>query len=127
MRTLKIIFILLALIPITSFSHAIIKPQLIFKVSSETFILDNTNIKDAQLEKEKDGTYALSLTISATAAKQLSKLCNDNIRKTLYLYFGKDQLISRSIIQSTLGEKLLILHFPEKEANELINSLQKNH
>jgi preprotein translocase subunit SecD len=128
MRTFKnVVFaFFLTLLPLACFSGMLDKPQLVFKVNSENLVWDHTNIKGAELIKNEDGSYDLKIRLAPEAAKQLTQLSSANMEKTMFLFYGRDKFISKATIRSPLGDELQIAHFPEKEGNDLINSLKNN-
>src|SRR5579862_2833977 len=116
MRVVKnLLFVLcFILFPILCFSHTM-KPYLLFKVSSESLVLDNTNIKDAHMVKNDDGSYSLDIELTAKAAKQIDNISAANTGKIMSIFYGSDKLIFKASIQSSLGSQFQISHFPEKE------------
>lgn len=128
MRIIKkfILTFFVILFPIVCFSNTIDKPYLVFKVNSESLVIDNTNIKGAKMAENDDGTYSLSIVLMPSAAEQFTKITAANIGKKMSLFYGSDKLISQATIQSALGSELLIANFPEKEGKALIDSLKNN-
>lgn len=101
-------------------------PRLLFKINTESLVLDKANIKSARLIKHDDGFYGLDLELTEKGAKELTRITSSNIGKVMSVFYNNDQLISQATIQSALGDKVLIARFPEKEGNELIGSLITN-
>lgn len=124
-KKLSFIFFMI-LFPIVCFSHVSYKPHLIFKVNSEKLVLDNTNIKSAEIVKNDDGSYGLDIKLTSDAAKKLASITAANIGKKMSLYYGDDKLISQATIQGSLGSDFQIAHISEKEAKALIDSLKNN-
>lgn len=128
MRIFKNLFFVFfaILFPIVCFSHTIDKPYLVIKINTESLVLDNTNIKGAHMVENDNGSYNLDVALTSHAANQLYHLSEVNKGKTMSIFYGADKLVSKAIIQTSLGSEFQISAFPQKEGRDLINSLKNN-
>lgn len=125
-RFKKVLFVFFSILfPIVCFAKAINQPHLVVKVDNQSLVFDKSNINNAHMIKNDDGSYSLDIVLTDNAAKQLTNLTKVNMGKVMSISYGQDQLVSKVTIQTPLGGAFQIAHFPEKEGNDLIDSLKQ--
>jgi preprotein translocase subunit SecD len=93
------------------------------QVIQDKIIFDYSTVKSASLI-EQDGVFkGLFLELKASAANSFQAMTTANIGKHLDIVFNK-KIVASSVIQTSLGEKILITGVTKEDAQAFINMLR---
>jgi len=98
-------------------------PPLVMEFVQDQFPLDQTTIKRASIQEE-DGVYkGLLVEFKQAAVTRLAQITSNAKGKTLNLVINKE-IVASSVVQTTLGSKLLISSLSKSQALTVIQRLK---
>lgn len=92
-----------------------------FSIIKQQLVLQKKDIQSITLIQNSQA-HGVNITLTSAAAKKLSQLTGENIKKQLQISVG-DHIISQPVIQSKLGANFQLTTKSEKIADKIYKAL----
>ncbi len=121
-RLIAVLAVFLTFFTTESFANS----SLTFYIIQDQLVLDNSSVKSATINEEKNGVYhGLNIELKPSATKYLNRISAAAIGKSIALILNT-KIINMATIQSELGSSFIITGITKEDAQQFINSLKKN-
>lgn len=98
---------------------------LTFQVIQNEMIFDNANIKSASLIQNNGVFNGLEIELKAQAAEEMARVTKASLGKKITILLNK-RVVAQVMLQTPLGNKLLITGITKYEAEAFLNLLHLN-
>lgn|SRR3990167_6289797 len=98
---------------------------LLFEVVQDSFVFDNITVKDASLVENEGVFRGLQIEIKKSSRDTFQRLVKSGIGKRVQIVLNKN-IVTSTVVQSSLGNNLLITGLTRGEAQGFINTLKAN-
>ncbi|MCH9756165.1 MAG: hypothetical protein K0U37_03095 [Gammaproteobacteria bacterium] len=112
----------------TTTEEAATSNEILFQVVEQQIVFNNQSIETAKAipPKTENDFYGIELRLKPAAAKQFEKLTQNNMGKSLNIVLNNN-LVSSSIIQSSLGEQFIIAGLTRDQATRFVEDIRHEH
>lgn len=103
-------------------THSFLRLQIV----QEQIVFDNSNIKSATMQYQRNGLFAgLLIELKPFAAKKLAQMTEGSVGHTIELLLD-NEVVSSHILESALGKRFLIVSISKNGAEKFLKSLNSN-